>query len=118
QTANEVIERVKRIRTAVVPDMWRGGLSAEELTRRWRILADVYYAQTLSCYPPDYLDGQPTVERILETIERLDEDLHDDARVHRPLRLVIEIGEAIEVPAGREKRSSSVVAQSVVARSP
>jgi 1-acyl-sn-glycerol-3-phosphate acyltransferase len=103
QAAEDVIERVKRIRTALVPEMVAGRLSPEEMKRRWRILADVYYAQTLSCYPPDYLDGQPTVERILETIERMDEDLNDNARIHRPMRLVIEVGDALEVPAGRER---------------
>jgi hypothetical protein len=42
-------------------------------------------------------------ERILETVERIEEDLTDQARVHGPLKLIIEVGEAIEVNPKRDK---------------
>lgn len=43
----------------------------------------------------------PTPERILEKVERFEEDLTDVARVHRPIEAVVEVGEAIEVSPGR-----------------
>lgn len=99
----EIVGRVKLLRTAIVPEMVSGGLSEAELQRRWRHLADMYLAQQLSCYPPDYLAADPTPERILETVERFEEDMTDTARVHLPMRAVIEVGEAIEVSPERAR---------------
>jgi hypothetical protein len=99
----EIIGRVKLLRTAIVPEMATGTLSEAELQRRWRQLADMYLAQQLSCYPPDYLAADPTPERLLETIERFEEDMTDEARVHRPMRAVVEVGEAIEVSPERAR---------------
>ncbi len=99
----EVVGRVKLLRTAIVPEMANGTLAETELQRRWRQLADLSLAQQLSCYPPDYLAANPTPERILETIERFEEDLTDRARVHAPLRAVVEVGEAIAVSPERNR---------------
>jgi 1-acyl-sn-glycerol-3-phosphate acyltransferase len=99
----EIIARVKLLRIAIVPEMVNGGLTEADLQRRWRNLADMYLAQQLSCYPPDYLAADPTPERILETVERFEEDMTDKARVHAPMRAVVEVGEAIEVSPERAR---------------
>ena len=99
----EIVARVKLLRTAIVPDMVGGNLSEPELQRRWRHLGDMYLAQQLSLYPPDYLAADPTPERFLETIERFEEDMTDVARVHAPMRAVIEVGEAIAVDPERSR---------------
>lgn len=99
----EVVQRVKLLRIAMVPDMAAGSLDAAELSRRWKQLADVYLAQQLAFYPPDYLAASPTPERLLETVERFEEDLTDTARVHTPVRAVVEVGEAIEVSPERTR---------------
>jgi hypothetical protein len=101
----EIVGRVKLLRTAIVAEMVNGGLSEPELQRRWRHLADMYLAQQLSLYPPDYLAANPTPERMLETIERFQEDMTDKAAVHTPMRAVVEVGEAIEVSAERARGS-------------
>lgn len=101
--AEGAVERVKLLRTAILPDMVVGELSEEEQARRWRQLADVYLAQQLHNYPVDYFTPAPTPERLLETVERFEEDLTDNVRIHRPIRAVVAIGEAIEVGATREK---------------
>lgn len=99
----EIVARVKLLRIAIVPDMANGNLGEAEMQRRWRHLADLYLAQQLSLYPPDYLAADPTPERFLETIERFEEDLTDVARVHPPMRAVVEVGEAIEVSPERAR---------------
>ena len=99
----DTMSRVKRLRTAILPDMVRGGLGEPEMARRWRQFADLYFAQQLHCYSPDYLDGTPTSERLLETVERYEEDLTDKARPHPPLHAVISIGEAIEAAPARDR---------------
>jgi 1-acyl-sn-glycerol-3-phosphate acyltransferase len=98
-----IVGRVKLLRIALVPEMAAGTLPETELQRRWRHLADIYLAQQLSCYPPDYLAADPTPERLLETIERFEEDLTDRARVHAPLRAVVEVGPALEVSPERAR---------------
>jgi 1-acyl-sn-glycerol-3-phosphate acyltransferase len=103
----EIVGRVKLLRTAIVPEMVNGSLSESELQRRWRHLADMYLAQQLSCYPPDYLAADPTPERLLETVERFEEDLTDKARPHSPMRARVEVGEAIEVSPERARGSDS-----------
>jgi hypothetical protein len=97
----EIVGRVKLLRTAIVPEMVSGSVSEAEMQRRWRQLADMYLAQQLSCYPPDYLAADPTPERYLETVERFEEDITDKARPHAPMRAVVEVGEAIEVSPER-----------------
>lgn len=94
--------RVKRLRTAILPDMVNGDLTEQDRASRWRQLADVYLVQQLHCYPGDYIEN-PTPERILETVERYEEDLTDVARPHFPIRAVITVGDAIEVGTGRER---------------
>jgi hypothetical protein len=98
-----VIARVKKLRTAVLPDMVQGDLSEAERTRRWAQLADMYLAQQISCYPPDYLAAKPTPERLLETVERYEEDLTDQCRAHAPMHVSVTIGEAIVVGTERER---------------
>ncbi len=99
----EIVGRVKLLRIAMVPEMAAGTIDEAEMQRRWGQLADVYLAQQLSCYPPDYLADDPTPERFLETVERFEEDLTDRARVHAPMRAVVEVGDAIEVTPDRPR---------------
>jgi 1-acyl-sn-glycerol-3-phosphate acyltransferase len=98
-----ILGRVKALRAAILPDMVAEKVDETERNRRWRQLADIYLAQQLSNYPPDYFEPEPTAEKLLETVERFEEDLTDEVRVHRPIHAAIEVGEAIEVPPGRDR---------------
>ena len=99
--------RIKRLRAAIVPDMIQGELTEAERARRWRQLADLYVAQQLHCYSGDYLADGPTPERLLETVERYEEDLTDSARPHPPLHAVISVGNAIEATTTRDRSANS-----------
>ncbi len=100
---DNVVTRVKNLRTALLPEMVSGEIDEAERARRWRQLEDIYLAQQLFFYPPGYFTPQPTPERLLETVERFEEDLTDQAPVNRPIRAVVEVGEAIEVSPSRER---------------
>ena len=101
---SETMARVKRLRTAILPDLVSGELTEADRADRWRQLADLYLVQQLHCYPGDYIESENTPpERILETVERYEEDLKDVARAHPPLHAVITVGDAIEVTAGRDR---------------
>lgn len=103
QRDSTTIGRVKKLRIAILPDMVKGEITEAERQRRWKQLGDMYLAQQLSLYPADYIKSKPTAERMLETVERFEEDMNDDARVHRPMTTTVEIGEAIPVSATRER---------------
>ncbi len=98
----DVMARVKRVRSAIVPDLVAGELKEAGRALRWKHLAEVYLVQQLHCYPGDYMEAA-TPERILETVERYEEDLTDVARPHFPIRAVITVGDAIEVSAERDR---------------
>jgi 1-acyl-sn-glycerol-3-phosphate acyltransferase len=99
----DVVLRVKTLRSAILPEMVSGEISENERSRRWKQLADLYLAQQLHFYPPDYFSVPPTKEQMLETVERFEEDLTDSARIHRPLHAVLEIGDPIAVSPVRER---------------
>jgi 1-acyl-sn-glycerol-3-phosphate acyltransferase len=96
--------RVKRLRSAILPDVVKGEIDEPERQRRWKHLADCYLAQQLWHYPPDYVKSNPTPDRILETIERFEEDLTDKIRLHSPITATVTVGEPIEVQTSRESR--------------
>jgi 1-acyl-sn-glycerol-3-phosphate acyltransferase len=98
-----VIGRVKELRKKVLPGMIEDELDAGELDRRWRQLQDMELAQQLSLYPPKYVASRPTVDRILETVERFTEHLSGADEPHPPMKAVIEVGRAIEVAAKRDR---------------
>jgi 1-acyl-sn-glycerol-3-phosphate acyltransferase len=101
------VPRVKALRIKILPDMIDGQVDEAERRRRWEQLEDVYLAQQLAFYPHDYLEEYASVDRILETIERFEEDLTDKASVHGSLKAIVDVGEAIEVSA-RRNRSGEV----------
>ena len=104
---SHAVGRVKGLRSAILPDMIKGELSEAEKVRRWRQLDDCYLAQQLSWYPPNYLRSQPSPERLLETVERFEEDLTDQVRAHRPISVVIEVGQPLVVSPERDRAAAS-----------
>jgi hypothetical protein len=101
-SSGNVMVRVKRVRSMILPDMMAGRVTPEERERRWRDLAALYYAQNISHYPRDYILREKNLpERVVETVERLQEDFTDTMRVHEPFHAVIQVGEAI--PVGTER---------------
>lgn len=101
--SGSVIARVRDLRRAVLPEMIDGDLSAAELERRWTQLSQAELAQSLSLYPPDYIASNPTVDRIVETIERFNEHLNGKDIHLGPRRAFIEVGDPIVASATRDR---------------
>ena len=98
------MNRVKRLRTAILPDMIAGNITPEDRERRWRDLAAAYYVQQISHYPRDYILRKKNLpERVVETVERLQEDFTDKASLHQPFHAIIQVGEAIPVGTTRAR---------------
>ncbi len=96
--------RIKQLRTIMLPILLDNQTTEKRRQEIWQNLTDIYDAQIVYTYPQDYLDT-PTVARLLETAERFDEDIHDTARIHRPLHAIMEIGEPIEVSPDKPPRN-------------
>ncbi len=103
-SSGNAIARVKRLRTAIVPDMIAGKVTPEERARRWRDLAACYYAQQASYYRRDYILREKNLpERVVETVERLEEDFTDVVTIYRPFAATLDVGEAIPVSPQRDR---------------
>jgi 1-acyl-sn-glycerol-3-phosphate acyltransferase len=101
-SSGNVSTRVKRLRTAILPELIEGKLPTAERDRCWRDLAAAYYVQQISHYPRDYILREKNLpERVVETVERLQEDFTDSYTVHGPVHAVIQVGEAIPVGTQR-----------------
>jgi 1-acyl-sn-glycerol-3-phosphate acyltransferase len=106
--SGSTIARVKRIRTAILPDLIARRVTPEERDRRWRHLAACYYAQQMSHYPRDYIMREKNLpERLVETVERFEEDFTDEIRVHEPFHATIDVSEAIPVGTHRDRGDGS-----------
>ena len=86
----------------IFPEMTRAGeLETAERERRWQQLAASCLAQQIACYPDNYIVEYPSVDRILETVEKFEEDLFGKCQVHGHTKVIIDVGEAIEVSSTR-----------------
>jgi 1-acyl-sn-glycerol-3-phosphate acyltransferase len=102
-----VVARVKELRAVVLRDLHAKDLPEAERVRRWSQMADMYLAQSVSFYPPDYLAANPTPEQMLETVERLEEDLTDACRRYAPFEVTVTVGDAIGVDPLRARHVST-----------
>ena len=91
----------------IFPEMSRNEVDQDERARRWRHLKQTYLAQQIDCYPDQYVVEFPSEDRILETIEKFEEDLNDKCRIHGQLKVVLDVGEAIEVSTKRDRSAKS-----------
>ncbi len=106
-------QRIRGVRARIVPRMIEQataarkkatrGIEAEEAERHCQQLEALHLAQQLLSYPGDYLIARPTIDRVLETLEKLEEDMVGRARIHGDLKAIIEVAPAIPVPAERER---------------
>lgn len=97
------VERIKKLRAAILPALIEGKVTAEEQATRWRHLDDCTFAQALEFYPRGYIDAEPSTERLLESVERFEENTTDTSRVHRPMYCRVDIGEALPVTTDRPR---------------
>jgi len=106
-TSGGVMARVKRLRTVILPDMMAGRVTPEERERRWRDLSASYYVQQMSHYPRDYILREKNLpERVVETVERFEEDFTDQTHKYEPFHVVIQVGEAITVGPHRDRNEA------------
>jgi 1-acyl-sn-glycerol-3-phosphate acyltransferase len=95
--------RIKNLRMKIFPDMIGNEMDLAERKRRWDHLERTYLAQQVDCYPEQYVTEYPSVDRLLETVEKFEEDFTDKCRVHGHLKAITVVDDPIEVSTKRER---------------
>ena len=94
-------ERVKMLRHMAINQLEE----TPESQRRplERDMEDLFFAMQLYSYRGDYLDGKPSVERVAETVDKLEEDILDLPlpRIRGRRRVKIQVGEPREITPAR-----------------
>lgn len=102
-----VQSRVKNLRMKIFPDISRNKVDTAERTRRLRHLEQTFLAQQIDCYPEKYITELPSVDRLMETMEKFEEDLNGKCRIHGQLKVILDVGESIEVSTKRDRTAES-----------
>lgn len=99
--------RVKNLRMKIFPEMSRDEIDQAEKDRRWQQLSQTYLAQQIDCYPENYIVDLPSIDRLIDTLEKFEEDLIGQCRIHGKTKVILDVGEAIEVSPKRERGAKS-----------
>ena len=105
--AGGIQSRVKNLRMKIFPEMSRDEIDQTEKDRRWQQLSQTYLAQQIDCYPENYIVDLPSVDRLIDTLEKFEEDLIGQCRIHGKTKVILDVGEAIEVSPKRERGAKS-----------
>lgn len=101
-------ERVKEVRRSIIAAREEAGDNASQSQRaQWDSDMDAMFLVTqLYSYPGDYLVENPTIERIAETLDKLEEDALGATypTVHGRREVLVQFGDPIELPRGKDKR--------------
>jgi 1-acyl-sn-glycerol-3-phosphate acyltransferase len=92
------LERLRTLRRRTAPVLAEAR-SESERREGWSDLRRLWHCHQMVAHDPQYLRELPSAERLVETVQRLEEDLVNmDAR-WIPLGAIVEVGEAIRVDA-------------------
>jgi 1-acyl-sn-glycerol-3-phosphate acyltransferase len=95
--AETVPLRVKALRRNLLEIWTKEETPPDEKQRARQALDDVQLVLQLYSYPGNYVAEKPTVERMAETIEKFEEDLHGGARPKGRRRARVVFGEPIDL---------------------
>ncbi len=108
-TDNLTPVRVKNLRQAIIEKTNQPSTqnSPEKLKRLFQQMDDLFLVTQLYSYRPNYIQENPTRERVAETIDKLEEDIlrADLPTVHGSRRVDIFFGDPIAVPKTRARDS-------------
>jgi 1-acyl-sn-glycerol-3-phosphate acyltransferase len=106
-----VPDRIKEIRRAIITlrEQLHATSTAEQQDRWNRDMHSMFLATQLFSYPGNYLLQEPSIERIVETVDKLEEDTMGAAypTVHGEKRVVVQFDTPIHLPNGKERKLSA-----------
>jgi 1-acyl-sn-glycerol-3-phosphate acyltransferase len=107
-SAGTVSERVKRLRQLAIAALEGSSHIAREAAQR--DLDDLFAVMQLFSYPADYLTGNPSLERLAETMDKLEEDVLEapTARPRGIRRTVIAFGEPMLAQPHQDRKTAAI----------
>lgn len=104
-----VPERVKLLRQQAIRRMTESPGNSPERRQCEEDISDLFLAVQLFSYPGDYVAEAPSVERIAETIDKLEEDVLGvkTASIRGSRKATVTLGEPIRVASTRKQRFSA-----------
>ncbi len=109
QTKNTLIpERVKEVRRAIIDarEAAAGTASSEQESNWTADMDNMFLVTQLYSYPGNYMEQSPSIERMAETLDKLEEDALNAAypTAHANREVLVRFDQPIELPIGKEKR--------------
>lgn len=99
-----ILERIRRLRRHLVGRLVGVGNDPAEIREVHEALEDLLFCENLSSNSMDYLYERPNAERLVETLQRLEETMTDQfEEAVAPLGVVVAVGPALDVEAGADK---------------
>ncbi len=114
-----VPRRVKQLRQTVLTKLHDQCTPPDSRTELQRHLDEAFVGLQLFSYPGDYLDiDSPPIERIAETIDKMEEDVLQTktASIRCRRSATIEFGEALEVTTTKSRDSTSRLTEAIESR--
>jgi 1-acyl-sn-glycerol-3-phosphate acyltransferase len=107
-TAGIIPERVKECRRVLIKAIEADNVTDAQRAELVDDLDDLFLVIQLFSYPGDYLNDQPTVERIAETLDKFEEDVlrAEIPGIRGEREAIVRFGEPIEVTPERESRNA------------
>ncbi len=100
-------ERVKDVRRAIIEASEKAaGTASKEQERQWaEDMDNMFLVTQLYSYPGNYLEENPSVERLAETLDKLEEDALEASypTVHAEREVLVRFDQPIVLPIGKEK---------------
>jgi len=105
----DVPDRVKQLRQQAIKRRAEAPSDSPERHRCEEDISDLFLAVQLFSYPGDYLAEAPSIERIAETVDKLEEDLlgAKTATIRGTRRATVTLGEPIAVPRLRREQPTA-----------
>ena len=107
--AGTIPERVKEMRRRTMELIQETEQPTDEQTEGWNDdLDDLFLVVQLFSYPGDYVAENPSIERIAETIDKLEEDVLQvySATVRSAREATVTFGEPIPIDGGKRSRDA------------
>jgi len=105
----DILDQVQRLRHYII-ERQRFEIDVRRRQSMDRDLDDLFFVVQLYSYPNHYLRQRPTIERVAETIDKLEEDIFETEvpTVHGRRRVIVSFGEPIRVPSNENTSADCV----------
>jgi 1-acyl-sn-glycerol-3-phosphate acyltransferase len=95
-----LLERIRRLRQRLVPRLAEVAADAEAARATREALDSLLFCENLGAHSLEYLHEHPSLERLTETVERIEETVTDEVeRPVAPMGAAIAVGPALDIRA-------------------